>query len=119
MTIENVLIKVIRQVGVDGAQDIRMSFDGDDAYVAGGTADFTEVVKDAIEAAAVAASDSNIRGGQPNLEVVEVISADCGIYLAKYDQTNDKLKAVVGSTGVENATGDISGVTFNVTVLCK
>jgi hypothetical protein len=100
-----------------GGADILLQFAGDGAYPAGGTAAFQAFVRTAVAAAAAAAADANVRGAQ-NLEVISVNSQDCGVYSATYDKAADKLK-VWDQANVENATGDISGTTFNLIVQCK
>jgi hypothetical protein len=98
---------------------INISFPGDDAYPAGGTPDFQELVRDAIETKMKAAADANIRGRQ-NVEIENVIAGLCGAYTPIYDKANDKLWVDVKATGVEVAPAvDLSTTTFNVTVVCK
>jgi hypothetical protein len=86
-----------------------ISFLGDDAYAAGGTADFQALFR---------AVTKN------NREVLAVIGGDCGGYVPVYDKANDKLKVyeqtnVATSPLIETATSDLSGTTFNLTVLSK
>jgi hypothetical protein len=82
-----------------------VSFAGDGAYATGGTADFQASVR----------ADLG-----PALEVVEVISGIAGNYIAQYDKANDKLLIRQISDGAEvaNAT-DLSGTTFNLTLVCR
>lgn len=84
----------------------RLSFVGDDSYPTGGTAAFQQFVRD-------------ILGGRA-IEIIDIIPGDCADNVPYYDKTNDKLKVRVLSTGAEvaNAT-NLSGVTFNLTVLGK
>lgn len=83
----------------------RLSFPGDSAYPTGGTAAF-EVAYQAATA--------------QGRTIVTVVSDDCGDNKVEYDRVNDKLKVRVISTGAEVAnTTDLSGVTFNVTVISK
>lgn len=96
---------------------VKMTFLGDDAYAAGGTADFNQFVRDAITAAAAAASDANVRGAEA-VSVIEVIAGDCGTLVPSYDSDNDKLKCRNISDGSE-ASGDLSSVSLTVTAVCK
>ncbi len=82
-----------------------ITFLGDSAYAAGGTADFQAFVQAAV--------------GRGNLEVMAVIAQDCGLHSPVYDKANDKLKVLLGSTGVEVGNGDNSAITYNVLVLSK
>jgi hypothetical protein len=86
-----------------------ISFAGDGAYPAGGTAGFQ---------ASYRAATKN------NREVLGVLPQDCGGYVPVYDKTNDKLKVyeqtnVATSPLIETATADLSGTTFNLIVLSK
>lgn len=100
------------------AFEIRMSFDGDDDYPAGGTPNFKTVLRAAIKAAAAAATDANVRG-QENVDIVDVVPGDCGAFLPAYDLTNDKL-IVKDDDLVEVAPAtDLSPTRFHVTALCK
>lgn len=85
---------------------LRLSFPGDDSYPTGGTAAFQDFVRAAVGGRAV--------------EVIDVIAGDCADNVPYYDKANDKLKVRVLSTGAEVAnTTNLSGVTFNLTALCK
>ena len=118
MAIANVVINNRRELA-NGAQDVTIEFDGDDAYPTGGTASFTAKLTAAIKAANDAADDKMVRGFE-NLEIVEVISGRCGGNIAQYDAANDKLKVVVISSGAEAAAAaDLSAVKFNITCLCQ
>lgn len=97
---------------------VRVSFPGDGDYPAGGTPDFTELVRDAVEAYMKARSDANVRG-RMSFTIMTLVGGLCGIYVPLYDHDTDKLKVLVGSTWVENATANISGTTFNVTLICS
>lgn len=84
-----------------------MSFAGDGAYAAGGTADFQASVRTALGS---------------NVTVLAVIPGDCGGYVPVYDQAADKLKVyeqtdVATSPLIETVTADLSGTTFNVVVV--
>ena len=83
----------------------RISVLGDSSYPTGGTASFSATVAAAVGRA---------------VDIVDVISGDCGDNHVEYDAANDKLKVRVISTGAEvaNATNQ-SAVTFNLTVLYK
>ncbi len=82
-----------------------ISFAGDGNYGAGGTPDFEAAVQKAVGAA---------------VEVMAIIQIDGNAtYMLEYVKATDCLKAFVRTTGVENATANISAQTFRVLVLCK
>ncbi len=83
-----------------------ISFAGDGAYVAGGTAAFQLYVRNALKALTKA-----------NVEVLAVIPQDCGGKTPCYDKAADKLKVYDGTT--EQANGSLSATTFHVLVLSK
>lgn len=94
------------QVPLNPTFVIRLSFVGDASYATGGSANFQAFVRAAVSGRAV--------------EVMDVIAGDCGDNVPYYDKTNDKLLTRVISTAAEVAnTTNLSGVTFNVTVLCQ
>jgi hypothetical protein len=99
----------------------KCSFDGDDDYPTGGTADVQASLRTAIETAASGATDANVRGIE-NVTVVDVIPGDCGQYVPSWDYANGKLKVRDGGHAtwdeVANTT-DLSGTTFNVTFITK
>jgi hypothetical protein len=89
-----------------------ISFAGDGAYPSGGTAAFQAYVRSAL--------------GVGNLEVLGVCAQDCGGYVPVYDKTNDKLKVYYGDNDggadgplVQNATSNLSAVTFNLLVFSR
>lgn len=89
----------------------QLSFLGDDAYPTGGTPDFDGFVQALL-------GDAR--------DVIAVVPGDCGDNLPIYvpdaggGATPGKLLVRVISTGLEVAnTTDLSGVTFNVTVISK
>jgi hypothetical protein len=89
---------------------IRVSFPGDGAYSAGGTAGFQTFLRAAVDGRAV--------------EIIDIIPGDCGGYIPVYDKTNDKLKVyeqtdTATSPLIETVTADLSGTTFNLTAVCK
>jgi hypothetical protein len=87
---------------------VAMDFDGDSAYLAGGTAAFQAFVR------ATAA-----RGA---LEVLTVIDGGCGaanIYVPIYDKAADKLMVMDRTSGLEVVNGDYSGSKFHIVALCK
>jgi len=120
MALANGVLKVRRDLEA-GCADLNIEFDGDTSYPTGGTADFQDFVRDIVEAAAAAASDSNVRGAQ-SLEIVDIVPGDCGQYVPSYDKTNDKLFVRDGGSAtwaeVANTT-PLNGTKFNVTVLCR
>ena len=101
----------------EGGRELLMSFDGDDSTPSGGTADFTDFVRDAIKATNAAKTDSNVRG-EESVQPYAVIAQDCGVYKPIYDAANDKLKILNMTDGTE-ATGNLSTTEYNVLVLCK
>jgi hypothetical protein len=112
---------VSRRDGDDGAADLLISFDGDNAYPAGGTLDFTAYVRDIVAAVAAAATDKNVRGAE-SLEIDAVIPQNCGQYVPSFDKAADTLFVQDGghATWAEVAPAtDLSGTTFNLVVLCK
>jgi len=109
-------IQFVREIR-DGGQDIGLQFLGDTATPSGGTADFQDFVRDAIKAAHDAASDKNVRGEEA-VTVLSFEAGDCGVYKPVFDFANDKLKVLKMTDGTE-ATGDLSGTTFNGVVRCK
>lgn len=99
---------------------VSVEFAGDDAYVAGGTPDFTESIRDAIEAAGAALSDANVRG-RTNIEIICVAGYDAGQYVPWFDAANDKLFVRDGgsATWAEVAPGSLAATTFKLTLLCR
>ncbi len=99
-----------------------IQFNGDDAYVAGGTADFTTFFKTQLDNAIPAAVRNGSHGSRQVLAVVTV-AADDGAdpavvnvpYRLLYDPANDKLIVVDGAAEV--AAGDLSAVRFHAMVL--
>jgi hypothetical protein len=107
---------VNRQNWVDGFI-VTMTFAGDGTYPAGGTADFTAYVRDAIAAHNAAKADASVRGYE-TLTVVGLIANVSGVYIPRYNHAADKL--VMLTEALADATpGDLSGTTVSVTVLCK
>lgn len=84
-----------------------IGFDGDDSYPTNGTP-FDDFIKTQL-------GDAR--------DVVAVISNDCGIWECQYIPGDDALgllKVFVMSTGVEVANAvDMSGTTFNLTIISK
>lgn len=78
-----------------------ISFAGDGTYPAGGTLAFQAKVQALFE---------------DHREIVTIVPGDCGGYRPVYDKAADKLKVYDTGTGAE-AAGDLSGTTFNITVL--
>lgn len=100
---------------------VDVEFVGDDSYPTGGTTEFTEAIRDAVEAARAALSDSNVRG-RSNFEIICVAAADAGQYVPWYDKDNDTLFVRDGGaatwTEVANTT-NLSATTFKLTLLCR
>ncbi len=84
---------------------------GPTVYPAGGIAAFQAAVR-----ALLAVGD---------IEIIAVIGQECGGYHPVYDKANDKLKIWYSNSDaadgpmIENATADLSGVTFNLLVISK
>ena len=82
---------------------VDVSFPGDAAYVAGGTAGFQAYIRNEVLA-------------KRNVSVIAVLAAGLNDgYDAIYDVANDKL--VLKAGGVEVANGDYSATVFRLTVL--
>lgn len=98
---------------------VDVSFPGDDNYPAGGTPDFNELVRDAIDTHMKALPDANVRG-RMNVSVVSVAGSDSGQYVPSYDAVNDKLFVRDGGSATwAEASGDLKAITFKLTLLCK
>lgn len=83
----------------------RISFPGDSSYPTGGTPGFEALVRALLGM---------------SVTIVDVVPGDCGDNKPEYDRANDKLKVRVISTAAEVAnTTNLSGVTFNLTVISK
>lgn len=83
---------------------VDVSFLGDTAYVAGGTANFTAYMR-------------TLLGRDVTVLDVRPLGLNGG-HEAIFDAANDKLLMVVKATGVEAAPGDLSGITFRLAVYC-
>lgn len=87
-----------------------ISFAGDGAYGAGGTADFEGSFQTKIGCART---------------IVAIIPGDCGGYVPVYDRANDKLLVYEGNYDAgdgplqETATADLSATTFNLVVVSQ
>lgn len=93
-----------------------VSFAGDDSYPTGGTADFQEAIRDALEAYELAKSDANVRG-RSNVTILRVSAHECGQYLPWYDATNDKLYVKDGGSATLAEVGNgvsLAAVTFKM-----
>jgi len=82
----------------------RISFAGDGTYPAGGTPDFQTLVR-------AKTGDSR--------EIIDIIPGNCGVYLPMYDKANDKLFVYDRTTNAESAVANMSGTTFNLTVISQ
>ena len=90
----------------------QIQFAGDGAYPANGTPNFQTLVRAAL--------------GKGNVTVLYVVPGDCGGYVPVYDAAADKLKVYYSDSNnasdgpmIENATANLSGVTFRVVVVSK
>ncbi len=104
-------ITVVSRAIADGTvrHDL-ITFAGDGAYATGGTAGFQASVRAALD--------------EGNVEVLGVISQDCGGYTAAYDKVNDKLKVFqVGSGAGAQAqvanTTNLSATNFTLIVVSR
>jgi hypothetical protein len=111
-------ITIASRVQAGDLKVLRLSFAGDSTYLAGGTADFTALVEAALDTAAAAAVDANVRGHE-DLTILDVLGGVGGDCVLRYDLTNDKLLVIDGDPMTEIAPGDLSGTTFVCTVLAK
>lgn len=119
MSLGTITITKVRETA-DGGQEILMSFLGDTSYPTGGTAGFNALVRAAIKAKHVAATDALVRGAE-QVAVMAVVPQNCGQYIPSYDYTNDKLFVQDGgsATLAEVAgTTALNGTTFKVLVIC-
>jgi hypothetical protein len=105
-------ITVVAKSQVNGLNLDRISFPGDGAYPAGGTPGFQALVRTAL--------------AKGSVTVLAVAAEASGGYVVQYDTTNDKLKIYQGDNdnsadapGIENATANLSGVTFKLLVISK
>jgi hypothetical protein len=105
-------ITVTAKSQVSGLNLDRISFAGDGAYSAGGTPGFQALVRAAL--------------GKGNVTLLAVTAEASGGYMVQYDTTNDKLKIYQGDNdnsadapAIENATANLSGVTFKLLAISK
>lgn len=106
-------ITVINKSQMPGPLNIdEVSFAGDGAYPAGGTAGFQAIIRAALQ--------------KGNVTLLFVVPMDAGGYVPFYDVANDKLKVMYSDNNnaadgplIENATANLSGVTFRMKVLSK
>lgn len=90
------------------------AFEGDDAYPAGGTANFEGLYREALEAAGFSS---------PGREILGIVQVDASGYVLRYDKANDKLVVLQGDNDnaadgpLVGASGDLSATTFQVIVL--
>lgn len=106
-------ITVVNKTQITGPLNVdQISFAGDGAYPANGTPGFQALVRTAL--------------GKGNVTILYVIAQDCGGYLPVYDNVADKLKVYYADNNnaadgplIENATANLSGSTFKITVLSK
>lgn len=95
-------ITVVSKSQVPGPLNVdEISFAGDGAYAAGGTAGFQALVRTAL--------------GKGAVRIVGLISKDSGGKTPTYDPVTDKLKVYAGTS--EQANGDVSATTFRIVVL--
>jgi hypothetical protein len=106
-------ITVVSKTQVTGPLNVdQISFAGDGAYPANGTPGFQALVRAAL--------------GKGNVTILYLIPQDCGGYIPVYDNVADKLKVYYSDNNnaadgpmIENATANLSGQTFKITVLSK
>lgn len=105
----------------NGARLYHCSFAGDGAYPTGGTlaADVTAALVLAIKTAELAASDTLVRGPMTPT-IIDLIPGDCGQYAPMWVTAGLKVRDGGHATWDEvTAAGDLSGTTFNVTLVTK
>jgi predicted CopG family antitoxin len=98
------------EVGREGGPVIsaRITFEGDDSYPTGGSADFSDFVAAAL----------GVKAG--DLEVLAVIGQNLSDHELLYDKANDKLIVRVASTAAEVAnTTDLSSTDFEALILAR
>lgn len=106
-------ITVVRKTQIPGPLNYdEISFAGDGAYPTNGTPGFQALVRTAL--------------GKGNVTILHVIPAECGGYIPFYDVAADKLKVIYSDNNnaadgplIENATANLSGTTFKLTVVSK
>lgn len=106
-------ITVVRKSQVTGPVNYdEISFAGDGAYPANGTAAFQAAVRAAL--------------GKGNVTILYVVPQDCGGYVPVYDNVADKLKVYYADNNnaadgplIENATANLSGTTFKLVIVSK
>ena len=105
-------ITAVAKSQVSGLNHDRIAFAGDGAYPAGGTPGFQALVRTAL--------------AKGNVTILQVLAEDTGGYPVAYDVTNDKLKVFYGDNNnaadgplIENATANLSAVTFKLLVISK
>jgi hypothetical protein len=112
--IGNFSIDAIRRL--DGGLDYAASWDGDTDYPTGGTLAFTTLLRDAIKAAALAASDRNVRGPE-TVTILDVQGGDCGVYQPAFVRATGALK-VLDAAGAEAALhADLHATRFHALVV--
>jgi len=85
-----------------GMMDL-LRFAGDNAYAAGGTANFRAFVRQAV--------------GRGSLDIIAVIGLDPATHRVYYDRATDKLKVSVAAGTEVAAATDLSATTFTVLVV--
>lgn len=100
----------------------KASFAGDGSYPTGGSTGLEALLRTAIETAAAAAADANVRGAEA-VSIVDVQGAGgCGQYVPFWDFANQKLKVLDGghATWAEVGNGtNLSTTTFQCTIVTK
>lgn len=86
---------------------VNVSFDGDDNYTTGGTLLFEQFVRD-------------ILTNKPNIEIIDIIPGDCGLFLPSYISATDALlvRNLTDGTQVSGAT-NLEATKFNVTIVAR
>jgi hypothetical protein len=106
-------ITVVSKSQVPGPLNVdQIAFAGDGAYPSAGTPGFLALVRAAL--------------GKGNITILNVVAQECGGYQIVYDGVADKLKVLYIDNNnaadgpmIENATANLSGVTFNLLILSK
>lgn len=110
MAIGTVTVGTHNRIPLEQLHMVNVSFAGDSAYSAGGTATFSKLT-----------AIFNAIGGKKLLAVIPV--GACGGYVPRYDFANDKLMVYEGNYDAadgpmqESSTSNLSGVTFQLLLI--
>lgn len=120
MPIGTITIEAREDAG-NGLKLFKCSFAGDSAYPTNGSTTAETLLRAAITAAAVGATDKNIRGPEV-VDIIDVIPGDCGQYVPSWTYATALLKVRDGGHATWNEVGNgtnLAATTFHVTFICK